>query len=74
MTLEVMKDVGVELDGRVTRSAHDVLLSTDSYASEKRGGCVIRRRAKARAAKLIRELRSLGYRIELTDLQSGSPA
>lgn len=41
---------------------------------EERGPAVSRTRAKARAAKMIRELRSLGYRVELAPSQSGSPA
>ena len=41
---------------------------------EERGPAVSRSRAKARAAKMIRELRGLGYRVELVPSQSGNPA
>jgi hypothetical protein len=35
---------------------------------------VTKKRMQARAAKMIRELRSLGYRVELVPSQSSSPA
>ena len=43
-------------------------------AYEERGPAVTKQRAQRRAAKMIRELRSLGYRVELLSLPSGSPA
>jgi transposase len=41
---------------------------------EERGPAVSQQRKQARAAKMIRELRSLGYRVELVPSQVGSPA
>jgi transposase len=41
---------------------------------EERGPAVRKRSTQARAAKMIRELRSLGYRVELILSQPGSPA
>jgi hypothetical protein len=41
---------------------------------EERGPAINKRRTQARAAKMIRELRSLGYRVELILSQPGSPA
>jgi transposase len=41
---------------------------------EERGPIVSNNRKQARAAKMIRELRSLGYRVERLTSQSGSPA
>jgi transposase len=41
---------------------------------EERGPAVTKKRMQARAAKMIRELRSLGYRVELVPSQSSSPA
>jgi transposase len=41
---------------------------------EERGPAINKRRTQARAAKMIRELRSLGYRVELLLSQSGTPA
>lgn len=41
---------------------------------EERGPAVTRERAQRRAAKMIRELRSLGYRVELGLSAEGSPA
>jgi transposase len=41
---------------------------------EERGPAVTQHRMQRRAAKMIRELRSLGYRVELVPAQSGSPA
>jgi transposase len=41
---------------------------------EERGPAVTKQRKQRRAAKMIRELRSLGYRIELVPSESGSPA
>lgn len=43
-------------------------------AYEERGPAVTKQRQHARTAKMIRELRRLGYRIELVRAQSGSPA
>ena len=43
-------------------------------AYEERGPAVTKQRAQRRAAKMIRELRTLGYRVELVPAQSGSPA
>jgi transposase len=43
-------------------------------AYEERGPAVTKQRAQRRAAKMIRELRSLGYRVELVPAPSGSPA
>ena len=41
---------------------------------EERGPAVTKQRAQRRAAKMIRELRSLGYRVDLIPAPSGSPA
>ena len=41
---------------------------------EERGPAVTQHRMQRRAAKMIRELRSLGYRIELGPSPEGSPA
>ena len=41
---------------------------------EERGAAVLKQRAHRRAAKMIRELRSLGYRVELAPSPSASPA
>jgi transposase len=41
---------------------------------EERGPAVTQHRMQRRAAKMIRELRTLGYRVELVPSQSGSPA
>src|ERR1051325_7549153 len=41
---------------------------------EERGPAVSRARAQRRAAKMIRQLQSLGYRVELAPSQTGSPA
>jgi transposase len=41
---------------------------------EERGPAVTKHRMQRRAAKMIRELRSLGYRVELVPTPSGSPA
>jgi transposase len=41
---------------------------------EERGPAVTQQRAQRRAAKMIRELRSLGYRVELTPSSEGSLA
>lgn len=46
----------------------------DEVRYEERGPAVTKKRAQARAAKMIRELRSLGYRIELLASPSGAPA
>ena len=44
----------------------------DGVTSEERGPAVTKARAHRRAVKMIRELRSLGYRVELTPAQSGN--
>jgi transposase len=41
---------------------------------EERGPAVTKKRTQARAAKMIRELRSLGYRVDLVPSQSSNPA
>ena len=41
---------------------------------EERGPAVTKQRAQRRAAKMIRELRSLGYRVDLSPAPSASPA
>jgi transposase len=46
----------------------------DGVAYEERGPAVTQQRAQRRAAKMIRELRSLGYRVDLVPAPSGSPA
>jgi transposase len=46
----------------------------DGVAYEERGPAVTKQRAQRRAAKMIRELRSLGYRVDLVPAPSGSPA
>jgi transposase len=46
----------------------------DRVVYEERGPAVTKARAQRRAAKMIRELRSLGYRIEPLLSQAGSPA
>jgi transposase len=46
----------------------------DGVVYEERGPAVTKARAQRRAAKMIRELRSLGYRIDLVSAPSGSPA
>ena len=46
----------------------------DRVVYEERGPAVTKARAQRRAAKMIRELRSLGYRIEPLLSQPGSPA
>lgn len=43
-------------------------------AYEERGPAVTKQRAQRRAAKMIRELRNLGYRIELVPSLAGTPA
>jgi transposase len=43
-------------------------------AYEERGPTVTKQRKQARTAKMIRELRRLGYRVELVPASSGSPA
>lgn len=43
-------------------------------AYEERGPAVTQHRAQRRAAKMIRELRSLGYRVDLVPTTEGSPA
>ena len=44
----------------------------DGVTYEERGPAVSKARAHRRAAKMLRELRSLGYRVELTPAPSGS--
>ena len=46
----------------------------DGVRYEERGPAVTKKRAQARAAKMIRELRSLGYRVELVLPQAANPA
>jgi len=46
----------------------------ESVVYEERGPAVTKQRAHRRAAKMIRELRSLGYRVELAPSPSGTPA
>ena len=46
----------------------------DRVAYEERGPAVTKQRAQRRAAKMIRELRSLGYRVDRVPAPSGSPA
>lgn len=43
----------------------------DGVTYEERGPVVSRARAKRRAAKMLRELRSLGYRVDLIPAPSG---
>jgi transposase len=57
---------------RLCRLIWKILHHGVSY--EERGPAVTKHRAQRRAAKMIRELRSLGYRVELVPSQSGSPA
>jgi hypothetical protein len=45
----------------------------DGVTYEERGPAVSKARAHRRAAKMLRELRSLGYRVELTPAPSESP-
>jgi transposase len=49
-----------------------ILHQGDKY--EERGPAVTRSRAQRRAAKMIRELRSLGYHVELLPAQSANPS
>jgi hypothetical protein len=46
----------------------------DGVRYEERGPAVTKKRAQARAAKMIRELRSIGYRVELVLPQAETPA
>ena len=57
---------------RLCRLIWKILRQGVSY--EERGPAVAQHRKHRRAAKMIRELRSLGYRIELVPSPSGSPA
>jgi transposase len=57
---------------RLCRLIWRILHQGVSY--EERGPAVSKHRAQRRAAKMIRELRSLGYRVELVPAPSGSPA
>ncbi len=57
---------------RLCRLVWKILHERVSY--EERGPAVTARRRQKRAAKMIRELRSLGYRVELTPSPSASPA
>lgn len=43
----------------------------DGVTYEERGPVVSQARAQRRAAKMVRELRSLGYRVEVTPAPSG---
>jgi transposase len=44
----------------------------DGVTYEERGPAVIKARARRRAAKMIRELRSLGYRVDLAPATAGN--
>jgi transposase len=57
---------------RLCRLIWKILRQSISY--EERGPAVTKHRAQRRAAKMIRELRSLGYRVELVFSPSSSPA
>lgn len=57
---------------RLCRLIWKILQQGMSY--EERGPAVTKHRAQRRAAKMIRELRSLGYRVELVPTPSGTPA
>ncbi len=57
---------------RLCRLIWKILHQGISY--EERGPAVTQHRKHRRAAKMIRELRSLGYRVELVPAPSGSPA
>jgi len=57
---------------RLCRLAWKILHEGIVY--EERGPAVTKQRAQRRAAKMIRELRSLGYRIDLGPSPEGSPA
>jgi transposase len=57
---------------RLCRLIWKILHQGVSY--EERGPAVAKYRAQRRAAKMIRELRSLGYRVELLLSPSSSPA
>jgi transposase len=57
---------------RLCRLIWKILHQGVSY--EERGPAVTKQRAQRRAAKMIRELRSLGYRVELAPVSTGSPA
>jgi transposase len=57
---------------RLCRLIWKILHQGVSY--DERGPAVAKHRAQRRAAKMIRELRSLGYRVELVPAPSGSPA
>lgn len=46
----------------------------EGVAYDERGPAVTKQRAQRRAAKMIRELRHLGYRVDLIPTTSGSPA
>lgn len=57
---------------RLCRLIWKILHQGVSY--DERGPAVTKHRAQRRAAKMIRELRSLGYRVELVPAPSGNPA
>jgi transposase len=57
---------------RLCRLIWKILNQGMSY--EERGPAVTKQRAQRRAAKMIRELRSLGYRVELVPTPAGNPA
>jgi transposase len=57
---------------RLSRLIWKILRQGISY--EERGPAVTKHRAQRRAAKMVRELRRLGYRVELITAPSGSPA
>ena len=46
----------------------------ERVVDQERGPAVTKQRAQRRAAKTIRELRSLGYRVDLSPAPSASPA
>lgn len=57
---------------RICRLIWKILRQRVAY--EERGPAVTKQRKQARTAKMIRELRRLGYRVELVPAPSGSPA
>ena len=64
---------------RITAIAHRLcrliwMILHEGVRYQERGPSVSRKRAQERAAKILRELRSLGYRVEVVPPPSGSPA
>jgi transposase len=57
---------------RICRLIWKILHQVVAY--EERGPAVTKQRKQARTAKMIRDLRRLGYRVELVTAPSGSPA